>query len=434
MQHGAQQHDRAEGHVRARVEDHVDVCRDEPTVGGGGEPVVDLRRMALRRGGDVFAALVDHLHGPPGAPRQQRGMRGEGRRELLLASEPAARGGLSDVDRITFEPQQRRERTVHVERALQGAHHVDDLLAVPPREHPLRLEVHVLGGAGAVRAFDDDVRAGERRVHVAAFDGCLVQHVAPVVHVDVALQRVLDSEHRRQRVDVEDDVCGGRVGRSRCGRGDEGHCLGDVADAVADRNECWFVVGVEQDAVASRDVGRRRYGHAPPVELGVEPDRTEHAVRDRASHRAAVERIGRGDVVDVPRGACHLRGRVDPRTDAPTTGIACCTAVSARGTRLSSSSSYPAGSGVAASRTFRVRNEVGTCTATVLHTRMREDRYRAAEQRLWSEVGAEPTEHFVQLQRIGTTLRIQDVGDGPRSSSCTAPPTAARVGRASSRS
>lgn len=44
---------------------------------------------------------------------------------------------------------------------------------------------------------------------------------------------------------------------------------------------------------------------------------------------------------------------------------------------------------------------------------MNEQRYRAAEQRVWSEVGVEPRQHFVPLQRIGTTLRVQEVGDGP---------------------
>jgi pimeloyl-ACP methyl ester carboxylesterase len=44
---------------------------------------------------------------------------------------------------------------------------------------------------------------------------------------------------------------------------------------------------------------------------------------------------------------------------------------------------------------------------------MREDRYRAAEQRLWAEVGVTPTERFVPLRRIGTTLRVQETGAGP---------------------
>lgn len=39
-------------------------------------------------------------------------------------------------------------------------------------------------------------------------------------------------------------------------------------------------------------------------------------------------------------------------------------------------------------------------------------RFRAAEERLWRRFGLEPTERFVRL-RDGTTVRVQEVGDGP---------------------
>ena len=44
---------------------------------------------------------------------------------------------------------------------------------------------------------------------------------------------------------------------------------------------------------------------------------------------------------------------------------------------------------------------------------MREDRYRAVEQRLWAEVGVTPMERFVPKQRIGTMLRVRETGAGP---------------------
>lgn len=43
---------------------------------------------------------------------------------------------------------------------------------------------------------------------------------------------------------------------------------------------------------------------------------------------------------------------------------------------------------------------------------MDETRYRAAEQRLWESVGLEPSERFVRLPRIGTAVRVQEVGEG----------------------
>lgn len=44
---------------------------------------------------------------------------------------------------------------------------------------------------------------------------------------------------------------------------------------------------------------------------------------------------------------------------------------------------------------------------------MDEARYRAAEQALWSSVGASPTERFLDLPRTGLRLRVQELGDGP---------------------
>lgn len=44
---------------------------------------------------------------------------------------------------------------------------------------------------------------------------------------------------------------------------------------------------------------------------------------------------------------------------------------------------------------------------------MNEARFRETEQRLWAQVGVAPTERTVALRRIGTTLRVQETGDGP---------------------
>ncbi len=43
---------------------------------------------------------------------------------------------------------------------------------------------------------------------------------------------------------------------------------------------------------------------------------------------------------------------------------------------------------------------------------MSEGIYRQAEQRMWSSVGASPSEQRVHLPRIGTSVRGQEVGEG----------------------
>jgi pimeloyl-ACP methyl ester carboxylesterase len=42
-----------------------------------------------------------------------------------------------------------------------------------------------------------------------------------------------------------------------------------------------------------------------------------------------------------------------------------------------------------------------------------EERYRAAERRMWDSVRVSPTERYLQLARTGTTVRVQEAGEGP---------------------
>jgi len=44
---------------------------------------------------------------------------------------------------------------------------------------------------------------------------------------------------------------------------------------------------------------------------------------------------------------------------------------------------------------------------------MNESRYREAEQRLWASVGLAPTERRLLLRRLRTTVRVQELGEGP---------------------
>ena len=44
---------------------------------------------------------------------------------------------------------------------------------------------------------------------------------------------------------------------------------------------------------------------------------------------------------------------------------------------------------------------------------MNEARYREAERRLWASEGVVPTEQRLRLARVGVTVRVQEVGEGP---------------------
>ena len=44
---------------------------------------------------------------------------------------------------------------------------------------------------------------------------------------------------------------------------------------------------------------------------------------------------------------------------------------------------------------------------------MNEARFREAEQRLWTSFGVTPTEQRIRLSRVGVTVRVQEIGEGP---------------------
>ena len=46
-------------------------------------------------------------------------------------------------------------------------------------------------------------------------------------------------------------------------------------------------------------------------------------------------------------------------------------------------------------------------------TTVNEQRYRESERRLWQSLGVAPTEQRVRLPRIGVTVRVQELGQGP---------------------
>ena len=91
------------------------------------------------------------------------------RRELFLAAESAARGRLDHPDARFVAAERVLQRLEHVVRALHRAlHHEDAALQIG--DHPLGLQVHVLLGAGLVRAGDDHRGASERALYVAFLD------------------------------------------------------------------------------------------------------------------------------------------------------------------------------------------------------------------------------------------------------------------------
>ena len=74
MDSAARKDDRRERRVRSTIDGELDFAAENSSVFTDGGTVARARRMALRRGGHVFHAVVDNFHGASGFHRQQRGV------------------------------------------------------------------------------------------------------------------------------------------------------------------------------------------------------------------------------------------------------------------------------------------------------------------------------------------------------------------------
>ncbi len=213
VQRSAREHDRGQGAVRAAVHHDLDVLGYEPAIAGDARPVADDRGVALRGGGDVLVALVDHPHGFLGLAREERRVQPDDRGELLLAAEATAGLGLDDAGGLIVEAQTALQGRVEVVRALQRARNGDAATVGGFGDHRVVLDVQLLLVTDAVLALEDDVGAGEGGLDVGPrFDRVLGERV-------VRLERIEDAgQLRRPRQRPVSRLAQGRL----VGSGEEG--------------------------------------------------------------------------------------------------------------------------------------------------------------------------------------------------------------------
>ena len=130
-------------------------------------PVADDRRVALGRRREVLVAVVDHPDRAPGLPGQERGVEGDDRGVLLLATEPAAGLRLDDPRLPVVDAEAALERRVDVVRALERAVDGDAAVLARDRDHRVVLDVELLLVADPVLALEDEVGGREGGVGVA---------------------------------------------------------------------------------------------------------------------------------------------------------------------------------------------------------------------------------------------------------------------------
>ncbi len=321
-EHRDARQERGVDRVGPAVEEHVDVVRNDLTVGR--QRGADRHRGVLptRCGEQVFLARVHQLHRPSGAFGQHPRIRLETDVELgteassdVVADHP--HGRLGDAQGLG-------DPIADVEGKLVG--HVDRVPAAFERgERHLGLEVGLVLARSVVGVLDDGVRGCERLVHTSRVGDHLRQHVAgPVpaiadraelgpsrVHgTRVCCSRLVEVGERRERIDLDHD--GGGGGRRLGGR--VGHDGGERLALVG------HVLVGEQRHVEQGDAGalvghvRRRHDavHTRHVHGSRRVDRHDPPRRDRRSHQPGVQHA-RQPVIDPVDGlATHLAGGVGP--------------------------------------------------------------------------------------------------------------------------
>ena len=226
-----------------------------------------------------------------GAPGEDRREAGELRHLRFLAAEAAAHAPALDDDVVRRHPQRVRDHLLDLARVLRRAPDAHAAVFGRHGQRDLALEVEVVLTAARGGAPQPVRRARDRGGRVAA------NEVRRRQHVRLGGQRLVDGQHRGQRLEVE----AGEPRRGARGvggrRGDGEHRLaGEQHDAVGEDR---VVVLDRADVVDAGDVGGGDDGDDARrgADRG-EVDRTDARVRqralaDRRVQRAAPARAGR---------------------------------------------------------------------------------------------------------------------------------------------
>ncbi len=303
-------HDRgAGGGVGPSVGKDRDLRRQELSLPGGPQGVIDGEGVALAGGDEGLLTGVDHPGGPAGDDGRQRGVVSGG--EGGLVAEAAADGRVDDPEIFRGKTQDNCE-FLPVEMGV-FAGHPDGRHAVLEDRHP-RFGFHVgmLDHRGAIAVADHHFRFVHRPRGIPLQEGAFHQEVSPLVDPGgIGTERLLGGKDAGERFVVHLDQRRGLL-RSGLRLGDdEGHGVAHIADLV--HAEGRLVRPVPADDVLPGDVGMGQHrDHSGMGQGRGGPDRQDPRMGPVAPQDLGVEHSREGDVPGVTGVSRQLVPAIDP--------------------------------------------------------------------------------------------------------------------------
>jgi hypothetical protein len=233
---------------------------------------------------------------------------GDDRWILFLASEAAAGFHLDDPNALSGDAEERGKGGVNVVRTLHRSPH-RHAVGTGRCQHAVRLDVQLLLGASLVLAVDDDRSRGERRLDVAAADLVALEDVVLSPDDRPRLERLIDREHCRLGLDVDDDVTACLFERLAIVMREQHDWFLGMIDAIV--RQVRLVIENQRNPIAAGNIARGDDREIGSRARGPEIDPLDVPARHRAAHGRAIQHAGKREIVDVPRLPGNLRAALE---------------------------------------------------------------------------------------------------------------------------
>ena len=260
--------------------------------------------MAFRSRRHIFHAVINNLHRLAGLHRQKRGVTGDHRRIILLASESAASFHLHDSNFFCRKTAQGHERFVNVIGALQRTPHRDSLLGIIRGDHSIVLYVELLLRARPVFAFDNVIGLRPHFVDIALFDQISLEDIVRAPDNFSAALAFFNRVYRGQSIVFN---------RYRFNRFSKKMAIGVCQQQnrffrMIDKltRQAGLIVFDQRDAVLPWNIFAGDNHKFVPGDFRPIRNRPDSAARNLAAHRRPVKHAGQGHVVNVPGLAGNL--------------------------------------------------------------------------------------------------------------------------------